>query len=69
VWTTVVAGFTVCSVMFVASVELESLTGPEAVHKAVSEAMHVVSSQQSKTTVVQVEVAPTGITVTDVKRT
>lgn len=51
-----------------ASVELESLTGPEAVQKAVTETLQQAAGQQMKTTVVQLEVSPGGITVTDVKR-
>jgi hypothetical protein len=51
-----------------ASVELESLTGPEAVQKAVTETLQQAAGQQMKTTVVQLEVSPGGITVTDIKR-
>lgn len=54
-----------CNVVFLATIDTESLTGPEAVAKAVKDTF---SNTASKTTVVHFKVSSQGITLTDTKR-
>lgn len=55
-----------CNVLFLSSVDMESLTGPEAVAKAVKDTFD--NPQSGKTTVVHFKVSSQGITLTDNKR-
>ena len=57
---------TACNVLFLNSVDTESLTGPEAIARAVKETLR--PDAQRKTTVVHFKVASQGITLTDNKR-
>lgn len=63
---TAVTNGAACNVLFINSVELESLTGPEAIQKIVDETMK--GGQTLKTAVVQFKAASSGITITDMQR-
>ena len=54
-----------CSVVYVASVDTESLTGPEAVTKAIESTLQL--EPAPKTTVVHFKVSSHGITLTDLR--
>ena len=61
--------FAACNVIYINSLDMESLTGPEAVAKAVKETLSGVNSPTPpKTTVVHFKVSNQGITLTDNKR-
>ena len=55
-----------CNVLYIASADTESLTGPEAVAKVVKET--VGTNPPPKTTLVHFKVSSQGITLTDNKR-
>ncbi|XP_072254025.1 tensin-1 isoform X8 [Leuresthes tenuis] len=55
-----------CNVLYINSVEMESLTGPQAVAKAISETL--VASSPATATVVHFKVSSQGITLTDNQR-
>ncbi|KAJ8349617.1 hypothetical protein SKAU_G00247470 [Synaphobranchus kaupii] len=55
-----------CNVLYINSVDMESLTGPQAVAKAISETLQ--SSPSSTATVVHFKVSAQGITLTDNQR-
>ncbi|XP_072324681.1 tensin-1 isoform X3 [Scyliorhinus torazame] len=55
-----------CNVLFVNSVDMESLTGPQAIAKAISETLH--TQPQPAATVVHFKVSSQGITLTDNQR-
>jgi len=58
-----------CNVVYISSVDMESLTGPEAVAKAIKETLTAVTSPTPpKTTMVHFKVSNQGITLTDNKR-
>ena len=56
--------FSACNVLYLNSMDMESLTGPEAVSKAIKDSLLNVP----KTTVVHFKVSSQGITLTDSKR-
>ncbi|XP_071003978.1 tensin-1-like isoform X3 [Oncorhynchus clarkii lewisi] len=55
-----------CNVLYINSVDMESLTGPQAIAKAISETMAAASPPTA--TVVHFKVSPQGITLTDNQR-
>uniref|UniRef100_A0A673YB49 Tensin 1 n=1 Tax=Salmo trutta TaxID=8032 RepID=A0A673YB49_SALTR len=55
-----------CNVLYINSVDMESLTGPQAVAKAISETMAAASPPTA--TIVHFKVSPQGITLTDNQR-
>ncbi|XP_031656888.1 tensin-1 isoform X3 [Oncorhynchus kisutch] len=55
-----------CNVLYINSVDMESLTGPQAIAKAISESMAAASPPTA--TVVHFKVSPQGITLTDNQR-
>lgn len=58
--------FPACNVLYINSVEMESLTGPQAVAKAVSETL--AASSPPTATIVHFKVSGQGITLTDNQR-
>lgn len=58
--------FTACNVLYINSVEMESLTGPQAVAKAISETLAAASPPTA--TIVHFKVSSQGITLTDNQR-
>jgi len=56
---------TACSVVYVATIDTESLTGPEAVTKAIDSTLEL--DPAPKTTVVHFKVSSQGITLTDLR--
>lgn len=58
--------FPACNVLYVNSVEMESLTGPQAVAKAISETLAAAAPPTA--TVVHFKVSSQGITLTDNQR-
>lgn len=60
------ARFLACNVLYINSVEMESLTGPQAVAKAISETLAAASPPTA--TVVHFKVSSQGITLTDNQR-
>jgi len=54
-----------CSVLYIASMDTESLTGPEAVSRAIESTLGLDPS--SRTTVVHFKVSSEGITLTDLR--
>jgi len=58
--------FPACNVLYINSVEMESLTGPQAVAKAISETL--AASSPATATVVHFKVSSQGITLTDNQR-
>lgn len=58
--------FPACNVLYINSVEMESLTGPQAVAKAISETLAAASSPTA--TIVHFKVSSQGITLTDNQR-
>lgn len=55
-----------CNVLFINSVEMESLTGPQAISKAVAETL--VADPTPTATIVHFKVSAQGITLTDNQR-
>lgn len=58
--------FLACNVLFINSVEMESLTGPQAIAKAVAETL--VADPTPTATIVHFKVSAQGITLTDNQR-
>lgn len=58
--------FAACNVLYINSVEMESLTGPQAVAKAISETLAAASPPTA--TIVHFKVSSQGITLTDNQR-
>lgn len=58
--------FPACNVLYINSVDMESLTGPQAVAKAISETVAAVSPPTA--TIVHFKVSAQGITLTDNQR-
>lgn len=58
--------FPACNVLYINSVEMESLTGPQAIAKAISETLTAASPPTA--TVVHFKVSSQGITLTDNQR-
>lgn len=58
--------FPACNVLYINSVEMESLTGPQAVAKAISETL--AASSPATATIVHFKVSSQGITLTDNQR-
>lgn len=56
-----------CNVLYINSVEMESLTGPQAIAKAISETL-ATSPASSSATIVHFKVSTQGITLTDNQR-
>lgn len=62
----VLSPFPACNVLFINSVEMESLTGPQAISKAVAETL--VADPTPTATIVHFKVSAQGITLTDNQR-
>lgn len=60
------SSFPACNVLFINSVEMESLTGPQAIAKAVAETL--VADPTPTATIVHFKVSAQGITLTDNQR-
>lgn len=58
--------FSACNVLYINSVDMESLTGPQAIAKAISETM--ATSPTPSATIVHFKVSAQGITLTDNQR-
>lgn len=57
-----------CNVMYIGSLDTESLTGPMAIENAITKKYEEAKANPNKTSIVHFKVSPQGITLTDIRR-